>query len=119
MGHLFYDELGGVTGISINTTHNAAYNLFENIQNSGYWSGSFRCCGLNASVFPYAFGFDSAQQISDTSNSDGYYAWAARSGDAVSSSVVGVVLRKPLGLAVPLPETIAVASVAEKASAAS
>src|SRR3989344_6138087 len=40
MGHLFYTELGGVAGQSIATTHNANYNLFQNVQSDVYWSGT-------------------------------------------------------------------------------
>jgi hypothetical protein len=40
MGELFYNELGGVAGSSITTTHNANYNLFTNVQSYVYWSGS-------------------------------------------------------------------------------
>lgn len=40
MGHLFYDELGGVAGVSIATTHNANYGLFKNGQSGYYWTGT-------------------------------------------------------------------------------
>src|SRR3989344_746782 len=40
MGHLFYNELGGVVDQSIVTTHNTNYNLFQNIQTGFYWSGT-------------------------------------------------------------------------------
>jgi hypothetical protein len=42
MGELFYNELGGVavTDSPIRSTYNANYNLFTNVQNSKYWSGS-------------------------------------------------------------------------------
>lgn len=42
MGHLFYNELGGVWNQSISTTHNNAnYALFHNIQSEApYWSGT-------------------------------------------------------------------------------
>lgn len=38
MGHLYYNELGGVAGSSIITTHNANYSLFNNVQYTAYWS---------------------------------------------------------------------------------
>ena len=40
MGNLFYNELGGVAGSSILTTHNADLALFNNVQSSTYWSGT-------------------------------------------------------------------------------
>ena len=40
MGHLFYNELGGVAVQAIGVTHNANYSLFQNVQSSTYWSGT-------------------------------------------------------------------------------
>ena len=40
MGHLFYNELGGVAGTSIVTLHNANYSLFSNVLPGYYWSGT-------------------------------------------------------------------------------
>lgn len=41
MGHLFYNELGGVATYSINTTHNTNYSLFQNTwMNNSYWSST-------------------------------------------------------------------------------
>ncbi|MHB8472649.1 MAG: Lcl domain-containing protein [Gammaproteobacteria bacterium] len=41
MGHLFYNELGGVARQDITTTHNANYNLFHgNVESAVYWSGT-------------------------------------------------------------------------------
>lgn len=40
MGQLFYNELGGVAGQSIASTHNANYGLFQNFQPNGYWFGT-------------------------------------------------------------------------------
>ncbi len=40
MGDLFYNQLGGVAGTSITMTHNANYNLFTNVHDAVYWSGS-------------------------------------------------------------------------------
>ena len=40
MGHLFYNELGGVAGSSILATHNANLALFQNVQSRDYWSGT-------------------------------------------------------------------------------
>lgn len=40
MGHLFYDELGGVENTSIALTHNANYALFPYLMAGGYWTGT-------------------------------------------------------------------------------
>lgn len=41
MGHLFYNELGGMAFSDIALVHNAAnYSLFTNIQSAVYWSGT-------------------------------------------------------------------------------
>ncbi len=56
MGELFYNELGGVAGSSIYTTHNANYGLFQNIQSRGYASST----GVSGSPGNgYFFYFDS------------------------------------------------------------
>ena len=47
MGHLFYNELGGVTHSLVSATHNANYDLFSNVQPSRYWIGTEY--GLDAS----------------------------------------------------------------------
>ncbi len=40
MGHLFYNELGGVANSSILTTHNSNLALFQNVQSNHYWTGT-------------------------------------------------------------------------------
>lgn len=42
MGHLFYNELGGVAGngTNIEIFHNANYNLFSNLTSDQYWSAT-------------------------------------------------------------------------------
>jgi Protein of unknown function (DUF1566) len=39
LGNLFYNGLGGASGASITTTHNASYSLFSNVQPNISWSG--------------------------------------------------------------------------------
>ena len=86
MGHLFYTELGGVAGTSIATTHNANYNLFQNVQSSNYWSGTEFAPDTGLAWY---FRFRSGGQNAGN-KSNGYYAWAVRPGDVA---------------AVPLPAT--------------
>ncbi|MBI5659549.1 MAG: DUF1566 domain-containing protein [Nitrosomonadales bacterium] len=52
IGHLFYNELGGVAGLSITTTHNANYGLFQNIQSYLYWSGTELGTVTNYALIP-------------------------------------------------------------------
>ena len=40
MGHLFYQELGGVAGQDILFAHNTNYSLFQNLMSGDYWSGT-------------------------------------------------------------------------------
>jgi len=40
LAQLYYNELGGVAGSSISTTHNSSYSLFTNMQAGPYWSGT-------------------------------------------------------------------------------
>jgi hypothetical protein len=84
MGDLFYNQLGGVEGTSINTTHNANYNVFSNVQSSVYWSSSdYAPNPVNAWVFLTDRGF----QFSNLIKANQLYAWAVRPGDVAASSV--------------------------------
>ena len=90
MGHLFYTELGGVQGQSITATHNANYNLFQNLQPFVYWSGTaydqnyvFR---PDYWVFNFDFGY---QGVLLAGNS--LYALAVRPGDVAVVPVSGAV----------------------------
>lgn len=90
MGHLFYNELGGVAGNSILTTHNTNLDLFQNVQSKGYWSGTeYAPNPLGASWSFYTnYGGQGA-----SGKHNGLFAWAVRPGQVVS--------------AVPEPETYA------------
>ncbi len=87
MGHLFYNELGGVAGHDIADVHNSNYTLFENIQSNQYWSRTtFTQNPLtpddNAWVFYFPGG---VQQTIAVENFDAV--WAVRDGDVVSLAV--------------------------------
>lgn len=87
LGHLFYNELGGVAGHNITTTHNANYSFFSNFMNSNYWTGTEFVAEFNyARIFDFYDGVQAAAGKNTLS-----YALAVRSGD------VGVV---------PVPTTI-------------
>jgi len=55
MGGLYYNELGGVKGSTINLTHNASYGLFHNFQPYLYWSSTLWERVPN-SAFSFSFG---------------------------------------------------------------
>ena len=79
MGHLFYDELGGVVNNTISTTHNENYELFQNIK-SIYWTGT-EYIG-NPEVYTWSFNFDDGfQKIRGNTNTSYSYVWAVRDGD--------------------------------------
>ena len=81
LGHLFYNELGGVAGQSILTTHNANFNLFSNIQGSVYWSGTEYA---PIRTVAWYFNTNSGSQYYNALKDFGYYAWAVRSGDVAA-----------------------------------
>jgi len=68
MGHLFYTELGGVSGQDINTTHNANYNLFQNIIATDSYLSSTEY-KPNPTVGVWAFSFGTGVQFA--TNKDG------------------------------------------------
>lgn len=78
MGHLFHNELGGVAGQSLVTTHNNNYNLFSNIWSGSWWSSTeyapdIECCAWDFNMFT---GFQ------DTTPKLFFrQAWAVRAGD--------------------------------------
>lgn len=82
MGHLFYDELGGVAGTPITAAHNANFNLFSNFQYLSYWSGSLN----NSSGTPYRFQFYDGSQYTDNP-SYSMYILVVRSGNVAAVPV--------------------------------
>ncbi len=80
LGHLFYTELGGIAGVRIVTNHDADYDLFSNILNNYYWSGSeYAPDTFGAWGFLASYGFQQASYKYAK-----YYGWAVRSGDVVA-----------------------------------
>lgn len=89
MGHLFYNELGGVAGQSITTIHNANYNLFQNVQSSLYWSGTEYAPNTD---YEWIFYFnDGYQYLGNKAISTGMYALAVRPGDVAAVPVPAAV----------------------------
>lgn len=88
MGHLFYNELGGVSGQPIGMTHNANYNLFTNVgiqQTGSYWSSTEYAPNTLA-----AWGFNfygGGQGVYQKEVYPQTLAWAVRSGDVAAVPV--------------------------------
>ncbi|QKE39819.1 DUF1566 domain-containing protein [Ferrovum myxofaciens] len=81
LGELFYAGLGGTVGQSINTSHNASYSLFTNIQNSVYWSGTEYASNPSYAWYFYTYyGYQYA-----ISKNDGFYSWAVLPGNAAAN----------------------------------
>ena len=88
MGDLFYNQLGGVAGSSIETNHNANYNLFTHVQSSYvYWSGS------EYALPSWAWSFFTVNGNQDNYLEKNYqlYAWAVRPGDVAAVPLPGAV----------------------------
>lgn len=80
MGYLFYTELGGVAGQDIATTHNANYNLFQNVQSSYYWSGTDYA---PTTTYAWYFQFFNGFQYGEIKTAS-LYALAVRPGDVAA-----------------------------------
>lgn len=86
MGHLFYYELGGLAQNSITTTHNANYNLFQNIRTTStgyfYWSGTEYAWNTTDA---WGFRFSYGDQYANRKDSEYNYAWPVRIGDVTDT----------------------------------
>lgn len=89
LGHLFYSELGGTSGISIAASHNTDYALFSNVNSSlVYWSGTEYTGdpAARAWFFTAFIGYQN-HNTKDTP----FYAWAVRPGDVSAVPVPGAI----------------------------
>jgi len=89
MGHLFYDELGGVANTSIQTLHNYNYGLFTNPSgyngnNPNYWTSTPWPAPLNPNDH-FAFQFWTG---SEYASSGPIFALPVLTGDVAASSVL-------------------------------
>ena len=84
MGHLFYNELGGMANQDIATTHNTNYSLFKNFQSHGfvYWSGT--AAGSEGTGSTWEFDFGKGAQFSGR-NGNGAFMLAVRPGDVLAA----------------------------------
>lgn len=84
MGHLFYNELGGVADQSINATHNVNYGLFQNFQDYYYWSATQNANDVNlAWNFIFLGGTQHASYLAGY-KLDTMYALAVHPGDVAA-----------------------------------
>lgn len=79
LGNLFYNVLGGEATIAITDTHNANFDLFSNIQVSGYWSAD-AFAGDPTGQTAWAFGMGGVQVFVNVSTLEPR-AWAVHDGD--------------------------------------
>ncbi len=77
LGHLFYNELGGVAGSNISVTHNDNYTLFSNIQSDFYWSTP-----SGRQFEAWEFDFNGGIKQPFFAYFDNPFLWAVRSGQA-------------------------------------
>ena len=82
MGHLFYNELGGVAGSSILSSSDPDLALFQNIQTHLYWSGTTYVDPMYAWTFNTNVG---NQQVTFKEKSIIASAWAVRDGQVISA----------------------------------
>ena len=76
----FFNQLGGVAGNSITTTHNTNYDLFSNILPEQYWSYEEYSGNANSSWFFFtAYGVEGVSYKTDK-----LFAWAVRPGDVAA-----------------------------------
>ncbi|CAG1001383.1 hypothetical protein MTYP_02912 [Methylophilaceae bacterium] len=100
MGHLFYTDLGGIAGQSINATHNSNYSLFQNVPFGGYWSGTDSgIAGLTpnyadaAWLFYFTSIYSGTQDFGDKNS--GAYALAVRPGDSAPIAAAPAAVPEP------------------------
>lgn len=81
MGHLFYDELGGVGGTTpLYAVHNENYSLFQNFEPHAYWSSTEYPTAFISLPAAWTFTFGYGGQASDY-QSIHHFALAVHDGD--------------------------------------
>lgn len=84
LGHLFNVALGGNSGESILTTHNADLNKFDNVHANFYWSETEYSNQLNQA---WNFNMGNGYQYADYKFDTFRYSWAVRDGDVIAASI--------------------------------
>lgn len=87
MGHLFYSELGGTKNVALSAHNNSAsYSLFQNLQDTTYWSDTTDPTGNPAAA--WSFQFQNGSQISSAKQSNIFLVMAVLNGDVASPKVL-------------------------------
>jgi len=86
LGDLFYNQLGGLAGTLITTTHNDNYNLFYNLKYPNWLSADYMPWLGNASLFYIVNGYYQGSIQFDMIFPQ-YYAWAVHTGDVGATAV--------------------------------
>jgi len=81
LGNLFYNVLGGVAFTPLESTHNDNYYLFDNIQDSLYYSWP----NYSSTIY-WVFDMHSGRQLTTPRITNGYI-WAVHDGDVGVSAV--------------------------------
>lgn len=83
LGHLFYDELGGVQDEAIDATHNGHFDLFDQVAAYAYWTAT-----EHAIFADDAWVFDTSGGMQDSyAKSSQFGAWVVRTGDTSPATV--------------------------------
>jgi hypothetical protein len=84
LGHLFNVDLGGNSGDSILTTHNANLSKFDNVHANFYWSETEYPNQVNQA---WNFNMGSGYQYADYKFDPFRYSWAVRDGDVADAAI--------------------------------
>ncbi|HEY2842947.1 MAG TPA: DUF1566 domain-containing protein [Bryobacteraceae bacterium] len=85
MGHLFYNELGGMANTALSAVHNANYGSFRNLQDGGYWSDTTYSLDNSGA---WLFQFQNGAQVTSGKQQTAFLVMAVISGDVSSPKVL-------------------------------
>ena len=80
LGHLFYVGLGGTRDTPITDSHNASFDLFINLQATGYWTQTEL---VTDTGFAWNFDFTDGTQLPYDKNIP-FLGWAVHAGDVIA-----------------------------------
>ena len=91
LGHLFYTGLGGTRDTPITDSHNANFDLFINLQATGYWTQTAFTTDPNNANNAWNFDFFDGTQLPYDQNVQ-FLSWAVHAGDVIAIPEPGSVL---------------------------
>lgn len=95
LGHLFYVSLGGTRDTPITDSHNASFNLFLNLQSTGYWTQTAFATDPSNNAWNFDF-FDGTQLPYDKNVH--FLGWAVHAGDVIAIPEPGPLLLALAGM---------------------